>query len=182
MTSKYAMNKTEAANYWKKSPNTIKKVIEENDIPSCGKDKRGNDIFECKDLAPYLVEQKKTSRRRNRTLSDSKVEEIQELLTAFGSMKEFKEYELALSQQQKREADEGQLLPVDEVVTVFAGLFASLNKKARQITTEAERICDGWTPRDSERFDNKVAVIIKEVTRKAQEYADALRNNERGDS
>jgi hypothetical protein len=178
MTSKYAMNKSEAANYWKKSPNTIKKVIEENDIKPCGKDRRGNDVFECKDLAPYLVEQKKLSRRRNRTLSDSKVEEIKELLYVYGSMKEFKEHEMALAQQQKRNSEEGQLLPVDEVVSVFAGLFSILRKKARQITTEAERTCDQWSARDSERFDKKVSVIMKEITRTAQEYADGLRNNE----
>ncbi|MBV7264329.1 hypothetical protein KCG43_20160 [Photobacterium sp. WH24] len=181
MTSKYAMNKTEAANYWKKSPNTIKKVIEANDIQPCGRDARGNDVYECKDLAPYLVEQKSRTRRRGKTLSDDKREEIAELIGAFGSMKEFKEYELALAQKQKRETEQGQLLPVNHVSAVLTGMFAILRKKGRQITTEAERICDGWLPRHSERFDQKIEVILKEVTRSAQEYADAVCEHSGGD-
>ncbi len=181
MTSKYAMNKTEAANYWKKSPNTIKKVIEENDVKPCGKDGRGNDVFECKDLAPYLVEQKKLSRRRNRTLSDKKVEEIQELLTAFGSMKEFKEYELALGQQQKRELDQRQLVKSHEIITVWGSTFSILKKKVRQITTEVERICDTWTPKHSERLDKKLDTISNEITRKAQEFANELHEHCGGD-
>ncbi|TLS65121.1 hypothetical protein [Photobacterium damselae] len=181
MTSKYAMNKTEAANYWKKSPNTIKKVIEENDIKPCGKDKRGNDVFECKDLAPYLVEQKKASRRRNRTLSDSKVEEIEELLQAFGSMKEFKEYEMALGQQQKRELEQRQLVKAVEAVAMFSGMFAILKKKFRQIPTEAERICPDWSGKHSERLDNKLVNMLKEVIRSAQEYADELQEHQSSD-
>ncbi|EOC5887569.1 hypothetical protein ACI495_004439 [Vibrio vulnificus] len=181
MTSKYAMNKTEAANYWKKSPNTIKKVIEENAIPACGKDARGNDIYECKDLAPYLVEQKKTRRRARSHISDTQRSEIEEFLEIFGSMKEFKEYEMGLAQRQKRQIEQKELLKSPEAVAMFSGLFAILKKKFRQIPTEAERICADWNGRHSERFDKKLAAMLKEVIRSAQEYADELQEHQAGD-
>lgn len=181
MTSKYAMNKTEAANYWKKSPNTIKKVIEENHIPPCGKDQRGNDIFECKDLAPYLVEQKKTRKRARSHIPDAQRQEIEEFLEIFGSMKEFKEYEMGLAQRQKRQLEQKELCRSSDVVTVIAGMFAILKKKFRQIPTENERICPDWTGRHSERMDAKLAAMLKEVIRNAQEYADELQEHQTGD-
>ncbi|MBD1559610.1 hypothetical protein HC752_21945 [Vibrio sp. S9_S30] len=177
MTSKYAMNKSEAAKYWGKSPNTIKKVIEQNNVKPCGKDARGNEVYECKDLAPFLVDARKTSRRRNKTLSESQINEIQELLDQFGSMKEFKEYEMAITQQMKRKQDMKQLVQSNDVVTVWGGTFAMLFKKLRQITTEVERISPEWSAKQSERLDSKLQTIGKEITKKGQEYADELQKH-----
>lgn len=176
-SSKFAMNKSEAASYWRKSPNTIKKIIESNDIQPSGKDARGNDVYEAKDLAPYLIEQKKTRRRSGSSISETQRQEIEELLDAFGSMKEFKEFEMGLAQRQKRQLEQKQLVKSDQVVTMFSGLFAILKKKLRQIPTEAERICPEWRGKHSDRMDKKLITMLKEIIRAAKEFADELQEH-----
>ena len=182
MTSKYAMNKTEAANYFKRSPNTIKKAIETHNIKPCGKDNRGTEVYECKDLAPYLVDIKKRSRKQSNIISDDDRSEIEEYLETSGSMKELKEWEAAQALRQKRMADQKKLVQSDEVITTWAGTFSIFKKKLRQITTEVERISDTWTPQQSERLDKKLATIANEVTRKAQEFANELHDRSGGDA
>lgn len=156
----YAMNKRQAARYFKVSPTTVTNAVKKHrpkPINTTGQ----TELYELKDLAQILLKPIHKVRSDRNTFDSRERKAIASILAEFGDMKQYQAYQQALAGKQKRELEAGRLMEGETVIATIGAVIGSVLRFADKLPNIAEEICPAFTKDHSKDFDKRLAGEVK---------------------
>ncbi|GEA22325.1 hypothetical protein VH1807_contig00024-0043 [Vibrio harveyi] len=149
------LNKTEAAEYFGVSRNTVNKAVNQYKLQPVSK-KGNTEYFELRDLAEVLITPKKKVRADRDTMSADQKRHVQSVLALFDSMGEYAKFELAEATKQKRKLAAGRLMEGETVIATIGATIAAVRKVMQKVPNVAESVCSAFTREHAEKLDERL--------------------------
>lgn len=168
MLDGYLFNQTELKTMFVRSPNTVARVIKENQIQHAKK--IGNTkYFRIADVAPYLVESKTKFKGKLDTIESETQRRVEEIREVYGSMKEYKDAQAGEQLRLKNEESDGKLVNGHKMAFALSSTIGLLHSYFKRLPNRCEEICSDWNGSHSEKLDDELLDAIDRITESIRE-------------
>ncbi|MYM61649.1 hypothetical protein GTG28_20825 [Vibrio sp. OCN044] len=167
---KFLFNVTDLTRCFDKSPNTVRNAIKDNNVKHV-KSKGNTKFYALADVAPFLVPNRAKARGRNTSIESTERNRAQEIISVYGSFKEYKEYMTGEKSRLGLEEIQGVTIRGDKVSICISRVIGSIQSYFKRLPNRCEEVCVDWLPKHSAKLDDELSSTFEKIIDELRQYA-----------